>query len=133
MLLAVFLFLSSSNALSRDPWTVAREIFHWSNFEISLDDELFCNAHRMDKISFCRLLNEIVPSLKSKCKTPERIRLPFPSMLRVTLSCLGGARLCDLRVACRPAKKVTKPCVWNTIDVITETCSFSFPTDYQSF
>ena len=131
--LVFFLFFSSSKALSREPCTVAREIFHWSNFEKILDDELFCNAHRMEKNSFCRLLNEIVPSLKSKCKTPERIRLPFPSMLRVTLLCLSGARLCDLRVACRPAKKGTKPFVWNTIDVINETWSFSFPTDYQSF
>ena len=103
--LLFFCFLSSSQALSRDPCTVVKETFQWSNFERSLDDELFYNVHRMDKNSFYRLLNEILPSLKSKCKRPERIRLPFPSMLRMTLSCLGGARLCDLCVACCPAKK----------------------------
>ena len=103
--LLFFCFLSSSQALQRNPYTVVRESFQWSNFERSLDDELFYNVHRMDKNSFCRLLNEIMPSLKSKCKRPERIRLPFPSMLSVTLSRLGGARLCDLRVMCHPIKK----------------------------
>ena len=103
--LLFFCFLSSSQALQRNPYAVVRESFQWSNFERSLDDELFYNVHRMDKNCFYRLLDEIMPSLKSKHKRPERIRLPFPSMLSVTLSYLGGARLCDLRVTCRPMKK----------------------------
>ena len=61
-----FCFSSSSTGLSRDPCTVAKETFQWSNCEIRLDDELFHNAHRIDRNNIYRLLSEIMPSLKSK-------------------------------------------------------------------
>ena len=52
-------------------------------------------------------------------------------MVSITLSYLGRAYICDLRVLYRPIKKkVIFIYVWNVIDAINETHSFSFPTEY---
>ena len=45
-------FLSTQRGYSYDPYNVVKDVFSWFAFENSLDKDLFCNVHRMDKISF---------------------------------------------------------------------------------
>ena len=59
----------------------------------------------MDKASFYILLREIEPNLHKKYKQLDKLRLSFASMVSITLSYLGRARICDLRVLYRPIKK----------------------------
>ena len=106
LLCLFFLFLvSTQRGCMYDPYTIVYEIFNWQEFEESLDKDLFYNVHRMDKQAFYRLLDDILPKLRKKYKRPHQLRLSYACMLSITLSYLGGARICDLRVIYRPIKK----------------------------
>jgi len=126
-------FLSTQRGYSYDPYNVVKDVFSWFAFENSLDKDLFYNVHRMDKTSFCKLLEYVSPQLGKKYKDPKKLRLSHACQLSITLSYLGGARICDLRVLCRPIKKkVIFSYIWNVIDSVNETFQFSFPMDHQS-
>ena len=129
-----FLFLvSTQRGLQLNPYQKFKSVFDKSSFEKSLDQELFCNVHRMGKASFYILLSKILPNLSKKCKHSGKLRLSHASMVSITLSHLGSARICNLRVLCRPMhKKVLFSCIWNAVNAINETRSFSFPTDHAS-
>ena len=124
------LFLSTQPGYYHGRYGPHHNPFDWFEFERSLDDNLFYNSHRMDKPSFYKLCGKISPLLRNKYERTNRVRLSFESMLSLTLSYLGGARICDLRVLCRPInKKVIFSYMWNVIDAINETFAFSFPLD----
>ena len=59
----------------------------------------------MDKASFYILLREIKPNFRKKYKWPDKLRLSSACMVSITLSYLGGARICDLCMLYRPIKK----------------------------
>lgn len=102
----VFLFIASAQADNcYDSYNKSGGKFDWFEFEKSLDGELFHNAHRMDKDSFYQLLGDIMPVLRKKHVRHDRIRMPHSCMLSMTLSFLGGGRICDQRVLDRPIKK----------------------------
>ena len=106
-------------------------MLNWFLFKKSLDQDLFCNVHWIDKASFYVLLWEIEPNLRKKYKRPDKLRLSFACMVSITLSYLGEARICDLRVLHRLIKKkVLFSCIWNVIGAINETYSFSFPIEH---
>ena len=87
----VFLFIASTTARNEYASHVKEnDRFNWVEFESSLDDQLFCNVHRMDKNSFYQLLSDIMPALNRKHKRHNRVRLPYLCMLSMTLSFLGG-------------------------------------------
>ena len=124
------LFLFAQPGCYHGKHSTHHNTFDWFDFKRSLDDNLFCNAHRMDKPSFCKLYEKISPILHNKYERTNRVRLSFKSQLSLTLSYLGGARICDLRVLRHPIKKkVIFSCAWNVVDSINETFAFSFPLD----
>lgn len=129
-----FLFLASTQrGCMHHPYNIVTEVFDWFKFEESLDKDLFYNVHRMGKASFRKLVSDIQPNLRNKHKRPDKLHLSYECMVNITLSYLGGARICDLRVLCRPiTKKVMHSYVWNVIDAINETCKFQFPLDHAS-
>ena len=129
-----FLFLASTQrGITYNPYEIVKSAFDWSSFEKSLEQDLFYNVHRMDRPSFYVLLRQIGPNLAKKYKRSDKLRLSYASMVSITLSYLGGARICDLRVLYRPIKKkVIFSYIWNVIDAINETYNFSFPTDHAS-
>ena len=62
-----FLFLASTQrGCMRNPYTIVSEVFDWFKFEESLDKDLFYNIHRIDKVSFCKLVWDILPNLRKK-------------------------------------------------------------------
>ena len=108
------LFLSAQPGHYHGKHSTHHTPFDWFEFERSLDDNLFCNVHRMGKPSFHKLCEKISPLLRNKHERTNHARLSFESMLSLTLSYLGGARICDLRVLHRPIKKkVIFSCMWN--------------------
>ena len=129
-----FLFIASTQrGCTCNPHEVVKRAFNWYLFEESLDKHLFHNIHRMDKDSFHILVRDIMPNLSKKYKRPDKLRLSYAHQVSITLSYLGGARICDLRVFHRPIKKkVIFSYIWNVIDAINETCKFSFPVDHTS-
>ena len=101
----VFLFLASSQrGCTYDSYTKPCNGFDWVEFENSVDKKLFYNVHRMNKDAFHILLNQILPNLRNKYKDLSKLRVPYASMLGITLSYLGGARICNLRVLYCPIK-----------------------------
>ena len=98
-------FLITQRGFCCDPYRIVKDVFAWSKFEESLDKDLFHNAHRMDEPSFYKSLDCILPQLRKKYKKPHKLRLSYPCVLSMTLSYLGGARICDLRVLHRPMQK----------------------------
>ena len=114
----------SQGIQSRPP----RKAFNWSEFEDSIDDNLFHSIVRMDKASFHVLLKRIQPKLNDRYKYHFNLRFSFECMLHMTLSYLSGARISDLRVIYRPVSKMTIfRYIWSVIDAINQTFQFSFP------
>lgn len=106
----IFIFLAcAQRGCMRDPYAIALEVFDWNEYEKSLDAQLFCNTHHMDKKAFCALLKAALPTLHKKCKRPQQARLSHACMLSIALSHLGGARICDIRIICRPMQKSIIP------------------------
>lgn len=124
-----FLFLASTQrGCMHHHCNIVTEVFDWFKFEESLDKDLFCNVHRMDKASVRKLVSDKQPNLRKKCKRPDKSRLSYECVASITLSYLGGAHICDLRVLHRPiTKKVMHSYIWNVADAINETCKFQFP------
>ena len=110
-----------------------RTPFKCFEFEPSLENDLFCNVYRMDKSSFCALHSATLPSLRSKCRRPDVTRMPCQCVLSMTLSYLGGAHSCGMRVLCRPMhEKVLLSYTWNVVNSMNETFAFSFPLDART-
>ena len=45
--------------------------------EQEIDDDLFCEAHRLDRPSFHKLVDLVKPKLTEQCVRPDAISLPF--------------------------------------------------------
>ena len=87
----------------------------------------------MDKAPLHALRGATLPSLCRKCRRPDTTRASLQRMLSMTLSCLGRAHYCDLRVLYRPThKKILLSCTWNVIDSTNATFTFSFPLDART-
>ena len=85
----VFVYDLSIDGLKHGKRRAVRPPFKMFEFERSFDNELFYNVHRIDKPSFHASHNATLPSLRSKFKRPDLVRMPFQRMLSVTLSYLG--------------------------------------------
>ena len=131
--LCFFLLASTQHAERCKSKRPPIEKLNWFGFEQSLDDELFQNAHRMGKASFCALCSMMLANSKKKYDRHHSVRLSYHWMLSITLSFLGGARTCDLSVLHRPIRKsVMFSCIWNVIGATNETFQFEFPEDAES-
>ena len=87
----------------------------------------------MDKALFFALHNAILSSLHSKYRRPDMTRMPYQYMLSMILSYLGRACSYDIRGLYQPMYKfVLIEYIWNVIDSINETFSFSFPLDMRA-
>ena len=95
MLCLFFLSLvSTQRGYMHDPYTIVIEVFDWVTFEENLDKELFYNVHRMDKSSFRKFAYDLQSNLRNKHKRNDKLRLSYECMAIITLSCLGGDRIC---------------------------------------
>ena len=97
--------LSTQRGFSCEWYNVVKDVFSWSAFENSLDKDLFYDVYRMNKTSFNKLLKHISPQLREKYKDPKKLCLSYACQLSITLSYLGCARICDLRVLHRTMKR----------------------------
>ena len=66
--------------------------------------------------------SDALPNLRKKFKRPDELRLSYECMVSMTLSYLGGTRVCDLCVLHLPIKnKAACSYFLNAIDAINET------------
>ena len=62
-----FVFLASTQrGYMHNPYTIVSEVFDWYKFEESLDKDLFYNVYYIDKVSFRKLVSDIIPNLRKK-------------------------------------------------------------------
>ena len=63
--------------------------FKWYEFENSLDADLFYNIHRIDKPSFYKLRDDILPLLRNEYKRTNSVLLSYESNLYPRMVILG--------------------------------------------
>ena len=94
--------------------------FNWQEFIDELDEVLFCEVFRCTKETFYLLFNvlkNLLQQQRSERRRKRKFFLPLEAKLGMTLQCVAGSRVADIRTIYRPiSKSQVFSATWDTVD-----------------